>query len=400
MNEKDVTSQINTNPLIFEELATSLASLISYLRDGDVHRPIEDFRHLFEKALRQPATYSEITELTGQSLSVPDRRSSRGAWLLMNIEKLMIYGVHLQLWHKNGNKYFVPILDQIAKVLNRKSDIQDYDLKSLGGKYSLFDIRLSLVDIVGVKGDAIWLVQTTHERNLIDSAVKNVPKPRLFRGSIFKDVPFEGPPLETLYNAYDLIGRAFPKVPIAAMVLVLHPDQADFELYGIEIDKNRRETIVLTENLIKTNSLDYEDQLKGDHDSLWTLPERLDNPLFRGLPPCRGGRTLLILASACSRQVSMDDLLIWKEKDVREALEQDFNYDLPRDKVRHDLGDRLVGQGFMKKWGSEYSITVKGMARYHYCLAKYTTVGTSDPERVLQACVDQRDRIVKRYGCI
>ncbi|MFZ2146052.1 MAG: hypothetical protein WAV28_02435, partial [Sedimentisphaerales bacterium] len=298
------------------------------------------------------------------------------------------------------DKYSVPVIDQIARVLNREPKIRNRDLKSLGNRYRVLDIRLSLLDIVGIKEGTVWLVQTVHEKELVDSAVGGAKSPRLFRGCVFKNVAFEGASLATLYNAYDLIHKSFPGVSIAPMVLILHPNLPDFELYGIKIGTNRYERMVLTEDLIKRNSLSYEDELKRDHESLWMLPRRLDNPLFKGLPPCRGGRTLSILASACSRQILKDKLLVWTEGDVREALEADFNYDLPRDKVRHDLGDRLVGQGFMRKWGSEHSVTVKGMARYQYCLAKYTTVGTSDPDRVLQACVDQRDRIVKRYGCI
>jgi hypothetical protein len=89
-----------------------------------------------------------------------------------------------------------------------------------------------------------------------------------------------------------------------------------------------------------------------------------------------------------------------KECDFGKMLMEDFNYEVPRDKVRHDLTDRLVGQGFMAKWPDGYHITVKGMARYEYCLAKYTTCGTADADVVLQVCMDQRDKIFNRYRCI
>lgn len=73
-------------------------------------------------------------------------------------------------------------------------------------------------------------------------------------------------------------------------------------------------------------------------------------------------------------------------------------YDITRDKLRHDLVDRLVGQGFMRKWESDYYLTVKGIARYQYCRAKYTTLGESDPMRVLDSCASKRDRIVAKFG--
>ena len=62
-------------------------------------------------------------------------------------------------------------------------------------------------------------------------------------------------------------------------------------------------------------------------------------------------------------------------------MKEDFGYEVPHDKIRHDLVDRLVGQGFMRKWGNVYSLTVKGIARYLYCLAKYTTRAAEEPTR-------------------
>ena len=71
-------SGVNTNPLAFEELATSLASLAGFMGSGDMGTPVEEFQRLFRRALRQPANYSEITELTGEALSAGDRRAGRG----------------------------------------------------------------------------------------------------------------------------------------------------------------------------------------------------------------------------------------------------------------------------------------------------------------------------------
>ena len=128
--------------------------------------------------------------------------------------------------------------------------------------------------------------------------------------------------------------------------------------------------------------------------------QKFDDDLFRGLPPCRGGRTLAILASTAKRQLQCETALAWREREVSAIMRDDFGYVVPRDKVRHDLVDRLVGQGFMRKRGSEYYLTVKGMARYQYSLAKYTTRGTDDPMVILQTCTNHRDKIIERYGCL
>ena len=81
MKSKDLAIGVNRNPLVFEELATSLASLASYCMEGnmDMERPIEEFKHCYTRALSQPAGYQDITELTGQSLNTGDRRSGRAA---------------------------------------------------------------------------------------------------------------------------------------------------------------------------------------------------------------------------------------------------------------------------------------------------------------------------------
>ena len=50
MKSKDLAIDVNRNPLVFEELATSLASLASYCIEGDMDmdRPIEEFKHYLE----------------------------------------------------------------------------------------------------------------------------------------------------------------------------------------------------------------------------------------------------------------------------------------------------------------------------------------------------------------
>ena len=255
------------------------------------------------------------------------------------------------------------------------------------------------LDVVGIKDGAIWLVQGVHETNLVDSAVMATPRtPRLFRGSVFKNVMLEGDSLATLRSAYDTVQAAFPSIKCYTYALVIHPQLPDFELYHVEMHEQSGKRFALNGSRIKTNSVDHEQRLRQDHDSLWSLAHRFDNDLFRGLPPCRGGRTLTILASTAKRQLESEKLLAWKEGDVSAMLKDDFDHIVPRDKVRHDLVDRLIGQQFMRKRDGEYYLTVKGLARYEYSLAKYTTKGTEDPMQVLELCGAHRDKIVERYG--
>jgi len=141
--------------------------------------------------------------MTGQSMNANDRRSSRGSWLLMNIEGLKVIGVHSLLWHKVENVYRAPLIDQLARSLNVIGQLTEQDLQQLGSESSV-------IDILGIKD---------------------------------------------------------------------------------------------------------EERIREDHESLWTLPDRMDDELFRGLPACRGGRTLGILASMALRQMQTEKLLLWKEED-------------------------------------------------------------------------------------
>lgn len=407
MNKTGTIIEVNRNPLAFEELATSLASLISYIDIGKeklgMQTPIDEFERLYSRALSEPASYKEITELTGQSMNTGDQRASRAAWILRKIKNLDIVAVHSQWWHKKADKFSIPIMAQINRSLGIDCELTDCDLQNLGKKREFLNKELSLIDVVAVEDDNIWLVQTAHRANFSDSAVKFFQSEfPLFRtrGNVFENIILGGPSLMTLYDAEDIVKVAFPTVKIFSMVMVLHPETPDFELYKIKNCKHRAEEIVLLPDMIMANSIDFKDEIEENREYLTILSERFDNDLFKGLPPCRGGRTLNILASVCKRQLKANRLLVWKEKEVSEILKLDYDYVVPRDKIRHDLVDRLVGQGFMKKWGSEYSLTVKGLARYQYCLAKYTTVGTDDPQEVLGVCVEQRDRIMSKYGCV
>src|SRR4051812_41380370 len=65
MSKVATVSVVNTNPMIFEDLATSLATLASYARD-DMATPIQELDHLYARAPKSPPSYEEITLLTGQ----------------------------------------------------------------------------------------------------------------------------------------------------------------------------------------------------------------------------------------------------------------------------------------------------------------------------------------------
>jgi hypothetical protein len=399
MQTQGLVPTINPNPLAFEELATSLASLYSYIQRGrddlGMADPVEEFGRLYRSALKQPPSYAEITQITGQGLSAGDERSGRAAWLLGNIEKLAIYGVHSRVWHRVGTKYSMPLIDQLARVLDAQPKLNRDDLQGLGRESSM-------LDLLGVKDGQIWIVQTMWIKSLLESAIARTSSTsgRLFRGNVFDRPRMDERQASALFDAQYVLKKAFPEVPIVTMCVALHPETPDFELYQVSLPRTRPEFLVLEQSMVRKNSIDFADALREDHDALMTLSDRLTDRLFRGMPPCRGGRTLGILASAATRQLESTNLLTWQERDVIELLRADFNYDVPRDKVRHDLVDRLVLQGFMRKWGNVYFLNVKGIARYLYCLAKFTTLGSQDPITVLENCNAQRDRVVARFGCL
>jgi hypothetical protein len=259
------------------------------------------------------------------------------------------------------------------------------------------------VDVVGLKGgDAIWIVQSISVRQTVDSALSRgtARAKELFKSRIFQDPILKGQSLKSLGLASHFMKKAFPCVNVHTLCMVLHPTKPDFELYQVDLSSGSLNDLKLEEPKIRTNSIDFADELSENLEALLTLPTKLDNDLFRGLPPCRAGRTLSILASTAKRQLESEQLLVWKESEVTAIFKEDFGYIIPRDKMRHDLGDRLVCNGFMRKSGSEFSITMKGMARYLYCLAKYTTKAKASAEDVIEACKRQRDRILEAYHCI
>jgi hypothetical protein len=271
--------------------------------------PIAELERLYTRARKQPPCYKDVNEMTGQSLNASDRRSGRGAWLLQNIESLNVYGVHSLLWHEVKKIYKAPLIDQVARALNASSHLSAEEMQRLGGD-------ASVIDILGIKDREIWLVQTIWESRLVDSAAidRKFGENKLFKTRVFNDPVFRGEALMTLFRAEHVMRRAFPDTGVSTLCLVLHPEMPDFALYEVPMPKNRPEAITLTDDKLRTHSLNFEDRIQADHESLWTLPDRLNDVLFRGLPPCRGGRTLSILASLAAQQLKTKGLLLWKER--------------------------------------------------------------------------------------
>jgi hypothetical protein len=388
---------LNTNPSRFEELAGVIATATAYYEEGrGMEKLFDDFQHLYRRALDQPPCYSEINEITGQSLSAGDRMAGQTAWMLQKIESLRVYGVHSMLWHEVDKVYTAPLIDQMAVALGIPSRLTQEDLKHMA------DDKKALVGVVGVKGgNSIWIVQSIGSRQIVDSAVSRgtYRSTSLFKSRVFNDPVLDGQSLKSLSLASYFMRKAFPDVQVLTLCMVLHPTTPDFELYQVDVAAGDLTSMKLQERMIRKNSIDFADELRESLEALMTLPEKLDNDLFQGLPPCRGGRTLGILASTAKRQLESERLLVWKEQGVMKILKEDLGYVIPRDKIRHDLGDRLVGNGFMRKSSSDFSLTMKGIARYLYCLAKYTTKAKADAEDVIDACKRQRSRILEHYHC-
>ena len=307
--------EINTSASDFEELAVSLATLNSYLQQGGgvdaVSRPLEDFSLLYRDAVREPLSYLGVTELTGQSLSTGDRRSGRGAWLLANIEQLQVYGVHSLLWHQVKGQFSAPLIDQVAQVLGKTSRLTNADIQELGHDSRQVKRKrvpaggeASLMDVLGVRRDEVWLVQTLTAAKPASAAG---PAEGLFDTSsrVFAGPVLEGQALFTLYTARDVIQRAFPTTPVRTFALALTLNTPDFELHRLELGDDCPARVELREEFIEASSAqpEFRERITDDRESLWTLTRRRDDDLFRGLPPCRGGRTLGMLALMAKDQL-------------------------------------------------------------------------------------------------
>ncbi len=79
--------------------------------------------------------------------------------------------------------------------------------------------------------------------------------------------------------------KAFPDVQVLTLCMVLHPANPDFELYQVHATGSATTTMKLEERMIRKNSIDFTDELRENLEALLTLPAKLDNDLFRGLPP-------------------------------------------------------------------------------------------------------------------
>ena len=388
---------VNTNPLQFEEFATSMASLSGYYRDGNggFDLPLDRLDQLFAKARKQPLGYRDVSDLTGQSQNSVDERAGRAAWLLQHTDALNVFGVHSLVCHNVGQRFQTPLIEQLAIALQSPARLSDEKLQANGRDGDW-------LDIVGVKDDAIWLVQAVYEKSLLDSAVQRsgTNSGSLFKSRVFADRILAHEAVASLCVARNLVREAFPENELFTMAVVLHPEGPDFELYQLVLgDKDDR--VELTADLVVRNSIDFSDMIAEDHELLWSVAERHDrDPLFHGIPPCRGGRSLNILAAVAQAQLASDELIEFRQKDIADLLERHFRFDVTRDKIRHDLEDRLVSQGLMRKWGNVYFLTIRGVARYFYFLAKYSETSVGDAMSVVDACSKQRDLIVNRFGYV
>lgn len=393
MDEMEVGLDINTNPMQFEDLAVSLASLASYAREGDMGRPFSDMEHLYERSLQTPPDYHEITALTGYSISGRDQHSGRGAWLLMNTQDLKIQGVHTQVWHLVADKYSAPLVSQVSLALGVEPTLTSETMQTMGDKKAM-------IDIVGIRDEAIWLVQVVTNDKVTDSAVGRIGRTGInyVRGNVYKKARIRRQELNELRVARDQMVTAFPDVEVVTLVLVMHSSEPDFQLYQIDLPETTPAQMDLSDSQILKNSIDFVEEIAIDRAAVFRLQTLLDNELFVGVPPCKGGRTLGTLASAVTRQLESEKLLEWGVAELLEIVRSDFSYEIERDKLRHDVDERLTGQGFFRKLGPKYHVSVKGIARYQYCLAKFTTRGSKKFD--LDLCIKQRDRIMKRFRCV
>src|SRR6185503_10582034 len=124
-----------------------------------------------------------------------------------------------------------------------------------------------------------------------------------------------------------------------------------------------------------------------------SLDRRFEDARFRNVPSCRGGLMLQILSSMSDRQSGVNDLLLFGGEDISAAIKEDFDYEFLRTADRDDLIERLILQGFLGKCDDRYYMTVKGLARKEYYLAKYTVPESLDPTKVLDSCQVQQGRI-------
>ncbi|UUO04578.1 hypothetical protein M4951_14380 [Blastopirellula sp. J2-11] len=381
---KSVTD-VNPNPLAFDDLANILATVSVQFgeNNGDMSQVVIEYKRLFNQAMGVPPNYNEVTELTGEGKSANDQNAGRGAWLLRNIASVDVQAVHSEV--------SIPLLSFLASKLQCEMVAED-ELQARLHSLNKSGKRLPKLGILGIQDRSVVVVQAISSSNL-------APSRDLFRLRIFDDPVLKGTSLRALHIGYWSVKSAFPKLDVKPWVLVTHKDRPEnFELYQPRINKGMADSVVLTKDLVVDASYRYQHQIDENRDALWQLSKKLDNPLFEGLPPCRGGRTLGTLAAIAQRQLESSDLIEWKECEVGELYRRTFDYHVSRDKIRHDIDDRLISQWFMKPRESIRYLTLFGLSRYLYCLAKYTTCGISDPDEVLEQCIQHCAKIRALYN--
>lgn len=70
----------------------------------------------------------------------------------MNVEKLEIQAVHAFVWHKVGDKYSAPLINQLARSLQMSSQLTPSQMQEIGSEKQI-------LDVVAIKDNTIWLVQ-------------------------------------------------------------------------------------------------------------------------------------------------------------------------------------------------------------------------------------------------
>lgn len=378
---------INVNPLYFDDLANSLANLSSYFGENgaDIGVIYKDYKRLFNQAMETPPNYHEVTELTGEGNQANDRNPGRGAWLFKNLFNHDIQAVHSEIG--------ISLLRFIARKVGCEIAVPLDDLQETIRSLNKTKKRSPKLGILGIKGDEVFVTQATPCGSLSKKA------DGLFPTRLFDDPTLKDTALRALHIGLWTVRTAFPALKVTPWVLVTHKEQPrHFEIHSPRVNRKIPESIRLTEETLVDTSINYQDMIDADEDKLWQLPRQLQNPLFKGLPPCRGGRTLGTLAAIARRQLEEQELIEWRECEVGELYRSTFNFEVTRDKIRHDIDDRLIAQWFMKPRGSLRYLTVFGMSRYMYCLAKYTNQGLDDPDKVLNLCMEHAGKIRAKYS--
>src|SRR5207249_392917 len=137
---------------------------------------------------------------------------------------------------------------QMSLALGKPSRLNNGDMQQLGSK-------MDVIDVIGVHGEAIWLVQVVTEKRMSESVLDRIGGQGdvISQVVVFEKPKIKGPALQALGVAHRQMRLAFPDVPIVTCVLVLHPTGPDFELYDVTMPSNLPTEIVLEEGSIRKN---------------------------------------------------------------------------------------------------------------------------------------------------